>query len=94
MISRKRLHRANQIAQRHWERLYKPEYMYDIWGCHRAEIIDLRLFGIYRKTRAFKFKYNIHNCNCFYCLTKRKYGRQKIQSDINYREQLRELSVI
>lgn len=87
MISRKRLHRANQIAQRHWEKLYKPKYMHDVWNYHRAEIIDARLFGIYRKTRT-------HYCCCFYCTMERKHGRQKIQSDISYREQLRELNVI
>lgn len=67
--------------------------MHDVWGCYRAEIIDSKIFGMYRKTRCFDSRFK-ECCNCFYCIMERKHGKQKIQSDINYREQLQELSVI
>lgn len=100
MISRKRLYRANQIALKHYRSIFwwnsyvhgKTEYQHDYWGKDKALPINDALFGVYRKTRAFK-RLN-WGCSCFYCTMERPYGRQLIQSNINFREQLKEENVI
>jgi hypothetical protein len=94
LISRKRLHRANQIAERTYKIYHvwdwQPEYHHDVWGGHRARKVDPRLFGMYRKTRVFREHYI---CDCYYCVGSHK-SRQLWRSDISFREQLREEGVI
>jgi len=86
LISRQRLHRANQVAEKAYNTFHNPEYFHSYFMGYRGVKRDPRLFGMYRKTRVFVTKYA---CNCWYCV--RKYecrSKQYKQSNINYATQV------
>jgi len=94
LISRKRLHKANQIAKRAytvyflWDTYDPYPYYHDVWGSHRAVQVNQKMFGVYRKTRVFSYNYDWYND--WYPYTPRQIQR----ANVNYREQLLDSGVI
>jgi len=104
VISRKRLERANQIAERtytqyHYGNFYRynhdnPNVIHDIFG-FRHELVDLKSLGMYRKTRVYRWQtrskewYKANWATAWGTKT-----RQQLRADENLREQIRETGVI
>jgi len=98
LISRERLHQANQRALKRYRAIYwwdsyvygKTEYIHDFTGKEKILPINYKIFGHYRNTSP-------RSCRCSCCRRERdcrKPTRQELKADISFREQLRESGVI